>query len=290
LDQEPAIYYQPNDTIGVRFPQVEGDRIVFRDRKIRIQPGPLTPSVEPLDDNSHQVAWRTGRAQSVVDLQSEMERATGPAYFTKDDDGLLLAASDQLPGQLALSTNLGWHPPIDDLFPAGGGVDHLHHLALMRDAVDKLEHGKAPAALKESERWLSHFSGRITSNQNLASFMPTGAAMASHGEEAILYEVEARYDVDAVSLGELHKIPKFTDAMKAPVEVAWLDGWLGYMWWEINQDILEGVAVRFCGHCGHVLRGGRKDRQYCRDDENKQCVRERGAIRQRQRRVARKKA
>ena len=284
LDQKPEIYYQPDETLRLRFPRVEGDSNVFREEILRIRPGPLTPAVETIDNESIRVGWSTDRAPSIVDMQVELEQATGTAYFKKDEDGHLLAASDQLPEHLAMSTNLMWVSPLDDLFPAGGTVEHLHHLDLMRNCIEKLEQGKKEEALTESERWVSHFSGRISSYQYLAWFLPIRAATESQGENEILFDVDAKFDVSANSLAELRNIPKFVEVMNSRVEVTWIDGWLGYMWWEIHQDIRESVGVRPCEQCGNILRGGRRNRQFCRANENQQCYRERNKIRQRLRR------
>lgn len=285
LDQAPGIRYQPNETVRVRFPRMEGETIVFREEDIPIKPGPLTPFVEPLDSSSHQVTWDTGRSQSVVDLQLELEQATGATYFTKDDDGYLMAGSERLPGYPAASTDLCWQPPLDDLFPVGAGIDHLNHLAMMRDCVNNMGSGEEAEALKEAERWFSHFSGRITSFQYLASFNPMRAAMARHGENEILFAVDGKFGVTAKSLEELRQNPKFVAIMNSSVQVTWLDGWLGYMWWEIYQDILEGVRVRPCDHCGRVLRGANRKKRYCGPVENPECSRERSIIRKRQSRL-----
>jgi len=287
LAQGPNMYYQPVETLRIRFPHVEGDTIVFREENLPIRPGPLTPLIELTEDGFLDIGWTTGREASIVDLDSEMEETTGTPYFTKNDDGLLLAASDNLPGHRALSTTLRWDPPFDDMFPAGGGVDHLHHIALMRDCIDKYGQGEKAEALRESEHWVNAFSGRITSFHLFTWFLPLRDATASQGEQEILFAVDNKHDISANSLEELVNYPRFVEEMKLREEAIWLDGWLGYMWWEIYQDIRDSVGIRPCAHCGNIIRGGQRSRQFCRTNESRTCFRERSAIRQRKRRSTR---
>lgn len=284
----PKLYYQGKDFKTISWPvRLPDGKFRYEDRKIGLRPASFTPAVKRVGKNSIQAVWGTGRPQEPVHLEAELENVFGPARLTRGkllDTDMQLVTNDQLPGKVALSTELLWDHPFDSLFPMGASVDHLNHLALMKQCIEDLGKGARDKALAEAKRWVSTMSGRIMTRLGTAWLFPL---LAGGNEQEILFAADSKYDLSVTSLEELLKNPKFREIINKPMEVVWTDSWLGYMWCEVQQDIEDGLQLTFCDHCGNLLRGGRR-RSYCRASENDQCHRERATKRQRQHRQGNK--
>jgi hypothetical protein len=171
----------------------------------------------------------------------------------------------------------GWW---DDLFPCGGlTLEACWEWSLLHTTVGHAREGDLRAALATAEARLAERSAPMT----LPSDGPFWSVLVEHdGEEAALFKAEAVYGIDARSWSELKASSAFRERLRGPAPVLALFGWLGYMWWEVVSDLRGGYVPRTCGNCGStIVPRGRRPRQYCTQEENEACWRERGRTRTR---------
>jgi len=150
---------------------------------------------------------------------------------------------------------------------------------LLHTTVGHAREGDLRAALATAEARLAERSAPMT----LPSEGAFWSVLVEHdGEEAALFKAEAVCGIDARSWSELKASAAFRRHLRRPAPVLALFGWLGYMWWEVVSDLRGGYVPRTCGNCGStIVPRGRRPRQYCTQEENEACWRERGRTRTR---------
>jgi hypothetical protein len=144
----------------------------------------------------------------------------------------------------------------------------------MRECIQELGSGQYDAVLKKTENMVSRLTGKTQSTLMRSWFLPKLVAM---DEQALLTDLEGKFTLQAETLDELLGRSNIDDIPSAPIAVRWVQGWIGYFWWEVYQDLKNRVTLRLCKHCGHA------DRQYCTRDESARCAQECNSIRQRKR-------
>ena len=99
--------------------------------------------------------------------------------------------------------------------------------------------------------------------------------------DSLLMDVQGSYGIEVNNLSELFESDKFIKLSLEKVKIKRIYSWLGYLFWELYQDIVFHRNIKFCKYCSNIIAGGRKDRIYCNKEENKDCFNKRNADRQR---------
>jgi len=151
----------------------------------------------------------------------------------------------------------------------------------MRHRVHDLNEGRQTKALRTIETWVERLTGEAVAPIEKAWFLPKWA----ENIDGALAEVEGHFGIPAENLTDLVRSSEFRKHMEAWMPVRRTQGWLGYLWWDLYQDMQTSMSVRFCQHCGNVIRGGRVDRRYCTREENAVCARQRNGTAQKKTRA-----
>jgi hypothetical protein len=271
-------------------PYIEGERVVYRDTRILTAPGPLLPFTG-VDADNHRVraVWPPPGRSMPTPVSPETESATYYGHLTRvrhssQQDELYDVVSARDSSMRAARLWPKWPEPFHAMFPTGGGIDLLYHQALMRKCVEDIAERRDNRAMQVIEGWMNHLSGEGDGPLDRAWFLPRLFA----DPDVALYDVEGKFGIAAATVQELVSLPEFHNKMQDRARVRRVQGWLGYFWWELYQDMIGRVPVRFCQACGQMIRGGQRNRQYCTHDENAECFRKRNATAQRRGRSKRR--
>src|SRR5437588_11011494 len=99
---------------------------------------------------------------------------------------------------------------------------------------------------------VNRLTGEIQSTMIKAWFLPKLFAI---DEQSLLTNIEGKFGIEAKTLDELRDRSDFAALLFSPYPVHWVQGWLGYFWWELYQDLKNAVPLRFCKQCGNILAG-----------------------------------
>jgi hypothetical protein len=245
------------ETVWMPVPSVTNGGVGYYETEIRLSPGP-SMAVE-----HGRLIWPS-RIPSLPPVSPEAEAARGEA---------------------PVHVWLQWPAPFDVLFhDTGGGMDmFFHHQEALRRCIEALDTGKRRHrdVLREAETWVARLTGEVEVPLVQAWLMPKILA----NPKAALFEVKARYDLEADTVEELLASEAFAALRRERVSVRRIQGWLGYFWWEFYQDLVAHIPIGTCKACGNLIHGGRKDRRYCTRSENTDCWRKRTSARQRKSRT-----
>ena len=269
------------------WPVVNGGTISYQEVEIQLAPGPIMP-VTSVDENDWTITsvWPppNTKAPQTISPEMESERIYGRlSRTTMNIDGkeMNIVVSDKDPEVRAFNFWLQWREPFNVFFPTSGGNDLLLHHAMIKKCIKKIAEGQRDEAARIAETWVSRLTGEAETTLDRAWFMPK---VWTNPDGAFVDACE-KYDLkDLQDLDDLVYSKQFQQIMSKTVKVRRVQGWLGYFWWEIYQDIVNKITLRFCRQCGSILRGGHTDLQYCSKQENPDCYRKRNAYYQRKRR------
>ncbi len=289
LNATPLITEGPK-SLRLRIPVARGERVSYVEETFYMEAGPIMP-IAGVDEQARLtlLAWPQAGAEAVAPVSPETESRQffGPLRRERvraDGQDIEVVVPEQDSQFRALNVWLRWPEPFGALFPTGGGADLLYHRGLMRSYLDELRDGRYEKILRETEGWVSLFTGEAQAPLGKAWFMPKVLA----NPDEVLLVAEVRYDIAADSLEELVRSKRFQEVERTPIMVRQVRGWLGYFWWEFYCDLSRHVTIRLCQNCGGVIRGGHADRQCCTRLENLECHRQRNAEAQRRGRRRRK--
>ena len=289
LNARPIVSFGPK-SIALSVPTVTGDRVSYAEEKFDMEPGPIMP-IAGVDERSRSTVsiWPPIDNNTVPPVSPETESSNffGPLrreHVLVDGEQIDVVVPENDPQFRALNVWLRWPGLLGALFPTGGGADLLYHRGLMRRCIDELKGGRSEEVLRETEAWVGRLTEESEAPLGKASLMPKALA----DPEALLFELEARFDIAVGSLEELMRSARFREVKTLLIEVRRVHGWLGYFWWEFYCDLSRHVTIRLCQNCGRVIRGGHADRQCCTRLENLECYRQRNAEAQRRGRRRRK--
>ncbi len=289
LNATPLIMEGPK-SLRLSIPVASGEGVSYVEETFDMEAGPIMP-IAGVDEQARftLLAWPPAGADAVPPVSPETESRDffGPLRRQRvlaDGEQIEVVVPEQDPGFRALNVWLRWPGLLGALFPTGGGADLVYHHQLMRRYVDELRDGRYEKILRETEGWVSLFTGEVQAPLGKAWFMPKVLV----NPEGALLEVEGWFDIAADTLEELVRSTRFQQLERTPVKVRQVRGWLGYFWWEFYCDLSRHVTILLCQNCGRVIRGGHADRQYCTRLENLECHRQRNAEAQRRGRRRRK--
>ena len=270
------------DSIPLIWPVVSNDNVSYKECNVHVEPGPMLniTSVHE-NDGSFTSAWPPPNIEAPPTISPEMEsrrlygqlRRTTMMFNGKE---MNIVVSDKDPKVKAFNFWQRWREPFHIFFPTGGGSDLLLHHAAMRTCIKNLEQGQRDEARRRAEVWVNRLTGEAETSLERSWFMPK----VWTDPESVLVEVEGKFNLPFDDLDMLIQSKEFLEILKRPVKVRRVQGWLGYFWWELYQDIITNVTIRFCTQCGNILRGGHTDRQYCTRQENLACYRKRNTQQQ----------
>ncbi|HEY7343327.1 MAG TPA: hypothetical protein VH591_20820 [Ktedonobacterales bacterium] len=270
-------------------PFYDGDRVRYRDATITCDPGCILPvtAIRP-DEGEFELSWPPPGISLPSTVSPEFESNTfygqlKRARIATEYGEIDCVISEREPTMRAMPIWMRWPEPFNFMFPTGGGIDLLHHRQLMRTCVKELAEGQIERALRTIEIWVNRLSGETETRLERAWFLPKLLC----DPERTLFEAEGKFDIACATIDELICTQRFRELMRGQTKVVRVQGWLGYFWWELYQDVKARVSVRLCKGCGQVIRKGHSDRQYCTRAENPQCFRERNGAAQRHTRAKR---
>ncbi len=275
-------------SLSFLWPVVADGTISYEKREIELAPGPMmTITAVDEDESAITSAWPPPDVKAAPTISPEMEskelygqlRRTTMLVEGKE---MNIVVSDRDPEARAFNFWLQWREPFNMFFPYGGGNDLLYHHAMMKTCIKKIAQGQRDEAKRRAETWVNRLSGEAETTLERAWFMPK----AWTNPDSVLFDVEGKFNLVFDDLDDLIRSKQFQEILKKPVKVRRVQGWLGYFWWELYQDIVTNVTIRFCRQCGNILRGRHADVQYCSKQENPDCYRKRNAQQQRKRRKA----
>ena len=279
-------FIEGHTSLSLLWPVATDTQIAYEERELTLDPGPIMPIVG-FDERDRTVtmAWPPPEAKVPPPISVEMESKHfyGQLFrttITTDGKEMPVVVSKRNPKSRAFNIWLQWSAPFDLFFPHGGGIDLLQHHAAMSGCIRKIDQGQREEARKIAAMWVNRLTGEAEASLELAWFLPK----VWTDPDSILADVEGKFNLAYHDLDELVQSRHFQKILRQPVKVRQVQGWLGYFWWELYQDIVENVALRCCRQCGRLLRGGHRDVQYCPQQENPDCYRQRNAARQRKRR------
>ncbi len=273
-------------SLSLLWPVVTGTQIAYEERELTLTPGSIMPIVG-FDERDRTVTmvWPPpdAKAPPPISIEMESERFYGQLLRTTITTGgkeMPIVVSERDPKTRVFNVWLQWSAPFDLFFPPDGGNDLLQHHAMMSSCIRKVDQGQREEARKIAALWVNQLTGEAETSLECAWFLPR----VWTDPDGALVDATERFDLECHDLDELAQSRRFQEILRQPVRVRQVQGWLGYFWWELYQDIVGNVALRCCRQCGHLLRGGHRDVQYCLRQENPDCYRQRNAARQRKRR------
>ena len=278
-------FYKGSDFITIELPIVKNDEFYnYEKKELKIEPGPIIPIVSVnQNNNTTAVMWPPPEVNMPGTISPDIESKNfyGKLKFEKDSkekETGLVTAEKKLAGK-AINVWNKWHKPFDSFFPDGGNIDLIYQHALMSNLIKEIgnKEDKSQKAFQEIERLVNIFVGDAESTLEKTFLLPR----ALKSKDALLFDVEYRYGIGAENLDELLKSKEFKSLITQKVKIKRIYSWLGYFWWELYNDISSNTNIRFCSKCGNIIVGGRSDRIYCTEEENKDCFNIRAAERQR---------
>lgn len=279
-------FIEGHTSLSLLWPVVTNTQVSYEERELILAPGSIMPITGTEEqDGTVTLAWPPPgvRAPSTISIEMESEQFHGQlerGTIFPDGKALSVVVSEKHPGSRAFNVWLQWKEPFHLFFPQGAGADLLQHHATMQSCIRKVDQGQREDARKVAEMWVNRLTGEAETTLELAWFWPK----IWTDPDGVLVDVEGKYNLAYADLDELMQSRPFLDILSQPIRVRQVQGWLGYFWWELYQDIIGNVALRYCRQCGRLLRGGRRDIQYCPKEENPDCYRQRSVSRQRKRR------
>jgi len=282
LNVSPSVSAGPK-SLCMAVPNVLDGQFGYQTAVLDLLPGGLIPTARPedsrysigevvLDSHTHRLIWppRGMDDSPFVSLETEYE----PLDETDIPQDSILN-DDQTHPQFV------WPGPFDVLFPTGGGIDLFVHHEKLRQCIAALKNGHREKVMREAETWVGHLTHAVEAPWDRAWFFPRVVA----DPEGVLWDIEGRYGYIANTIQEFLASKCFHDLRQTTIRVQRVQGWLGYCWWEFYQDLMRHEHIGECKECGHVIRGGHKDREMCMKQENPDCFRQRAKIRQRKSRA-----
>ena len=124
--------------------------------------------------------------------------------------------------------------------------------------------GGLAEARRLANEWVSKLTGVTAVPLDKGWLAPKLAA----NEPDALMNLEGRHNVVAHSLGNLRQSADFAETRKQQLPAILINGWIGYFWWELRQDLEAGLTIKTCERCGNVIRCGHRDRRFCTRDED----------------------
>ena len=140
--------------------------------------------------------------------------------------------------------------------------------------------GGQAEARRLANEWVSKLTGVTAVPLDKGWLAPKLAA----NEPDALMNLEGRHNVVAHSLDNLSQFADFAATRKQQLPAILINGWIGYFWWELRQDLEAGLTIKTCERCGNVIRCGHRDRRFCTRDEDIDCFRTGNREAQRRRR------
>lgn len=274
-------------SLSLVWPIVTEKAISYGEREIQLAPGPILPITwSGENDGTFTAAWPPPNTMKPRSISPEMEskQLYGPlnrATVNIDGKAIDIVVSERNSGVRAFNIWHQWRKPFDVFFPiGGGGSDLLLHHAMMKKCIKRVAEGQRDEAIRISETWVNSLTGEAEAELYRAWFMPK----AWTDTDMAFIDTCERFGLDFPDLDTLVCSKRFQEIMSSKIMVRRVQGWLGYFWWELYQDIITEVTLRFCRQCGNILRGGHADRMYCLKEENPDCYRKRNAQQQRKKR------
>ena len=279
--------YEVNDTTlapkAIRFPSVENEKIVWKDRDFDVRFDPDLPVFYDMSvENPDWTVANFGRTltDNIVDhsrRKIDQVQNDGPSGALSEDKFLTqeLGSSPGLP--LTISWN---HRLLKTLLPDGGGLNILHHRAGMRALIEQIRAGYYVEALREVRTIANRFRGEIEVPRVWIEWYPRVFASSSARQtQRCLLWLHAQHGIEVRNIEELKDAPAFLKWAYQPVKIDRIREWVGFFWWDFLQDITEfRENVQLCEACGWVLVGGRSNKKVCSKDDNPACFKKQRMI------------
>lgn len=115
-----------------------------------------------------------------------------------------------------------------------------------------------------------------------APYLPNGTAtiekswfwprLCADGETNVLTDVFSKHGLDHTDIKQLFQSPRWDPIAGQELPVIRIWGWLGYFWFDLLQDLRNGLRVHRCDRCGAAIRGAARKRVFGKK-ENPECYR-----------------
>lgn len=237
--------------------------------KIRLEegPGPTLPFGQ-VDPNTRKVEldWPPPGSELPIPISPEAESADyyGKLRFVESNQHRVVTSEND-PGMKAPLVHLVWPAPFDQYFPRGGDFDLCSERADLRRLMTS-----------GTERTVRiHLAPYLSDGTTSAEKSWFGPCLYAEGATNVLADLLIKYGLDHSKLENIVRDPFWPQISQRNLPVTRIWGWLGYFWWELLQDLENGLVIRHCNRCGAPITGTVRKR-FC-GEENPDCYRQRRA-------------
>ena len=263
-------------------PRVTGDTIIYEDKPLPSEPVGVLPGAR-LNQNAgdfpgrFQVQWPLTGMPATVSLEAETARyySTLERYEFPDGGKMFVYNGELKEGMVPLPVQMRWPESLQWLFPGGGdgALDaNLHEQHMRYVAARSAEN--LQEAIETAHNLAMHYVRQGTTWRGFVDFFPD---LIVRGAQFAFAEAAKHRAPHAVSLLGAWQDPAWNAWMKKPLKVTQVWGPIGLFWALLLEEI-EQAGRRFpeCEDC-HRLNPGKKDKQYCSQDDDPNCYARRRA-------------
>lgn len=266
-------FYTAPDELQLPVPQIEDAKVVYKPRKLRLEPGPVMP-ITGIDEETRTVSMRWPPDETrcpTVSPEAESREHFGPLE-SAEHQGMPVAVPREDTEFRALRIILKWPPPLRDLFSPASGADDMHACARMV-ALARKSRSDLTGALLDSKAAAGRYVTDGETTLWSSWFLPIFAA---EGIDGAVFAAEARYDVYAANLKEVFQSEPLQQALSetVPIRRAW--GAIGLFWVLLLERLEEGRSFQVCERCGRIIQG-KRGKRFCGRNDDLQCYRQRRA-------------
>jgi len=255
--------------IKINVPDISGRKVKYKQRTIKLSPGPSLRISQLTDDGKFKMAWPDGKSELArsVNPEEEIRDYRGLPEWEATSEGDFPLAIDA-EGMRSLSVWLIGSSPFDKMFPSGLSLNDVHQQSAMKSVAMRND-------VTNAKRWLQQMT-TVASTTLEASYL--APVVEARGSEAALCIASNKLITSYGSIRSLQDLAKHEDYPKvflSPVKIRRCFGWLGYFWWELNQ-LLEKREMVTCELCGNLIFG-KIGKRFCGKAENPNCYHSRRA-------------
>lgn len=267
-----------NNTFRITTPAYIRNELFYVEREVKLPPGPSVP-FSIIDEKKREVSlsWPPeGRIVESISPEAESKELFGEYKWEDKSTPENLNTVVNNNGRRAIHTAILWNEPFNEMFPLGGGIDLLYHWSYLKKSIKELETNRGNISAQ-----VNRFSSEGWTDLESQMVIP---AARTDDMQALLFDIEGKFDISANNLEELANHPKYDDVFHDRIPVTRLFGWEGYFWWELNNIVnVKRKSIKTCELCGNIIHG-KRDKTFCSKKDNPSCYRNRKKLNKRKER------